>query len=219
MAGIKELIAGIQLGFLDALYPKGCACMLCDNEAAVGEDQLCNACRESLRRCVRPVCTEPLDGLSAAFVYENAVRDAIHRFKYQRATYLARFFADEILIPAEWSIDCLVPVPLHNKKLRERGYNQSERLAKYIGQRIGKPLRADMLVRTRNTASQTLLDADARRKNVRGAFDVASDCKDLSIVLIDDVTTTGATLSECAHILKIAGAKRVYALCAACAHA
>lgn len=211
------MIRLIKSGFLDALYPRGVACALCNEEAIIGGDGLCDSCRGSVLRCTHPTFHEPLDGLSAAFQYVELARGAIHRFKYARGTYLAEYFAKQIPIPAEWQIDCYVPIPLHAKKLRKRGYNQSELLANHLAEMHPAPVRTDLLKRTRNTLSQTALDADARRKNVRGAFSLTADCKDLSIVLVDDVSTTGATLMECAGILKRAGAKRVYALCAACA--
>lgn len=110
-------------------------------------------------------------------------------------------------------IDLIVPVPLHPKKLRERQFNQSEVLASYLAKRLDKKIVKDKVKRIKYTMPQTELKRDERIKNVDGAF-LAKDGHDLkgkTILLIDDVFTTGATLHECAKALKNAGAKKVVA--------
>lgn len=203
--------------FLDALYPPRCVCAVCDEERTVGADLLCDGCRARLVRCPRPPAPEPLDGAAAAFVYDELLHGPVHRFKYGRQSYLADFFAAHIELPQEWRVDCLVPVPLHPIKLWRRTFNQSALLADALFRRYALPVRYDLLRRTRNTLSQTELNAAARERNVRGAFFCKPLPAGLSIALVDDVMTTGATLCACAHALKKAGAERVYALVAACA--
>lgn len=208
----------MKRALLDALYPKGCVCPLCMEEAHLDGDGLCDRCRAALRYCSAPVYAEPLDGLTAAFLYEDPVRSAVLRLKYGKATYLADFFAAHISIPDHWKIDCMVPVPLHWFRAFRRGYNQSEMLARALSERyMGPPVRAELLLRIRSTPSQTNLDAATRQKNVRGAFAADPSVEGLSILLIDDVVTTHATLTACAAQLKRAGAVRVYAACACAA--
>ena len=202
---------------LDALYPPRCVCAVCDGERTVGADLLCDGCRARLARCPRPPAPEPLDGAAAAFVYDELLHGPVHRFKYGKQSYLADFFAAHIELPPEWRIDCLVPVPLHPLKLWRRTFNQSALLADALSKRYALPVCGDLLRRTRNTPSQTELSAAARERNVRGAFSCKKPPAGLSIALVDDVMTTGATLGACAHALKKAGAARVYALVAACA--
>ena len=203
---------------LDALYPNDCACPLCMEEAVLGSDGLCDGCRAALRCCPNPVCAEPLDGLTAAFLYTDPARSAVLRLKYGNATYLADFFAAHIPIPERWTIDCMVPVPLHWLRALRRGYNQSEMIAQALSERCaGLPVRTDLLRRIRSTPSQTNLDAAARKKNMRGAFAADPRVKGLSILLVDDVVTTHATLTACAAQFKKAGAARVYAACACAA--
>lgn len=211
-------LSQLTTGLLDALYPPRCVCAVCDEERTVGADVLCDDCRARLVRCPRPTVPEPLDGAAAAFLYDGLLHGPVHRFKYQRQSHLADFFAAHIELPPEWRIDCLVPVPLHPLKLWRRTFNQSALLADALSERYALPVRADWLRRTRNTPSQTELSAAARERNVRGAFSCAPLPAGLSVALVDDVTTTGATLCACAHALKKAGAERVYALVAACAN-
>lgn len=108
--------------------------------------------------------------------------------------------------------DALVPVPLHRSRRRARGFNQAEELARHLGPRVLPALR-----RVRATPSQTDLPASRRHANVRGAFALLRgiDVRDLSVVLVDDVSTTGATLEACARVLKAAGAGEVRAVTAA----
>jgi ComF family protein len=171
-----------------------------------------------LSRC--PRCRRrrgALDRGRAAGVYDGALRDILHAFKYDGrrtlAAPIARLMADaghELLADA----DLVVPVPLHARRERSRGFNQARDLAS----RLGRPV-ADALVRTRATPSQTDLPAARRHANVRGAFAVPPRRRDLFrgtvTVLVDDVSTTGATLEACARALKEAGAREVRALTAA----
>ncbi len=103
-----------------------------------------------------------------------------------------------------------MPVPLHRSRLRERGYNQALELARPLARRLGVPLRHDLLIRTKSTAAQSELDAPTRRRNVRGAFGLRAEAPlPAHVAVLDDVMTTGATLAECARVLKRAGVARV----------
>lgn len=197
----------------NALFPKNVACALCNREAVIGADGLCDDCRAALKPCPPLEARPPLDGLSAAFLYDGSVIGGIHRLKYDNRRYVARFFADALEIPQDWSPDCIVPVPLHPKKQWKRGYNQSELIARFFSARCGVPVDTNMLVRTKNTRSQARLDVAQRHTNVLGAFSADSSARKRSVLLLDDVTTTHSTLYACATALKRAGTIRVYALC------
>jgi len=199
---------------LDAFYPPDVACPLCGADVELGSDGVCDCCRQELVYCTSAQWSEPLDGLVAPFLYEDPIRKAVHRFKYKRQTYLARLFALHIKLPAEWEIDCIVPVPLHPIRAAIRRYNQSKLLAAALQKHYPHiPMRDDLLKRTRYTKSQTRLSAEMRRKNLRNGFACCGDVRGKHILLIDDVATTRSTLIACAKVLKRHGAARVYAAC------
>ncbi len=149
-------------------------------------------------------------------IYGEAVAEAIHLFKYSGkadwAVPLGRLMASRV---GEFgSVDAIVPVPLHPRRLREREFNQSLLLAWEVGKRCGAPVLADHLRRLRWTKPQVELSGGERRKNVRRAFGVHNThgIQGRSILVVDDVLTTGATVNECAHALKRAGARKVFIL-------
>lgn len=201
-------------GFVQYILFPDCACWLCRRDEVLGDDHLCANCRAKLKSSPAPAVPPPLDGLIAGLAYEEPASTAIHAFKYNGRIHLAKLFAHTMSIPAEWQCDCLVPVPLHPLKLWLRGYNQSEELCLALSQNTGLPLRTDLLKRTRFTRAQAKLDQSARQTNVQGAFAALPAATGLSILLVDDVTTTHSTLIACAKALKKAGATHVYAACA-----
>jgi ComF family protein len=115
-------------------------------------------------------------------------------------------------------LDCLIPVPLHESRMYIRGFNQSQAIAEGIGRRLNLPVYADILYMTRRTRQQARLPAHRRARNVRGAYAVDDPSGDIAakrILLIDDITTTGATLRETARVLRLAGAGKIAAAVAA----
>ena len=199
---------------LDALYPPDVACALCGHETLLGEDRLCDTCRDSIIHAPPLDCTAPLSGITAAYRYTGGAREGIRALKYHNQVRLAPFFAETIRIPPEWQIDCVVPVPLHPLKKWLRTYNQSELLAKSLCKRLLLDMDTTLLRRTRFTKTQTALTEFERVKNVSKAFVASPTASGKSILLVDDVTTTHSTLLACAVALKAAGAARVYAACA-----
>jgi len=172
---------------------------------------------ECQARCL--VCaTRPLqiDGVRAVVEFEGVIQGAIHALKYKGRTDLASPLAE--LMVTFWNgglfpVDCIVPVPLHPRRLRERGYNQAALIADKLAREINLPILPDVLVRSRMTETQTRLDTSGRRKNVAGAFTAhPSQVGGRSVLLIDDVCTTGSTLQACADALRVAGAAQVYAM-------
>lgn len=141
---------------------------------------------------------------------------AVYALKYNGAVYVREFLTHFMCIPADWPIDCIVPVPLHPRREKERGFNQSFILAKSVAERYNINIRAELLKRVRDTSPQVGMNAKLRAKNLNGAFEASPECAGLSVLLVDDVRTTGATLKECASELKKHGAARVYALTACC---
>jgi ComF family protein len=153
----------------------------------------------------------------AAVVFAGPVRELIHRFKYGKKVQHSRPLA---LLAAETlgefvtasAADLIIPVPLHVKRLRQRGFNQAVLLGEILARKWQLPLSRKNLSRIRWTEPQINLSAEQRRRNVRGAFAVkdAADFRDRRIILVDDVYTTGSTVSECARTLKKGGAADVF---------
>jgi ComF family protein len=148
------------------------------------------------------------------FHKESSLQLALHAMKYEGLFTLAGSFGRQL---GEWmlaggdtpDIDCIVPVPLHPLKKIERSYNQSEKIAEGVAGALHRPVRRDLLFRKRNTRSQTGLTAEARKKNLEGAFQAALDIGLRHVLLVDDVVTTGATMAAAAKTLQQGGVEWV----------
>lgn len=196
---------------------------------------LCQTCQDLLPRIEPPVCQRcglplrgrdscrgcqewrDLDGLRSLFRFEGVARRAVHSLKYENLKALARPLAELMAVylrqnpvPAE----LIVPVPLHRRRLRERGYNQSALVAQELGRLCDISVTERVLMRSRYTPPQMeAASAELRRRNVSGAFACRGDgVRQRDVLLIDDVCTTGATLESCAAALKAGGAISVWAL-------
>ena len=224
---------------LDTLFPPlchGCRQFIPD----AGKLHLCADCRAGSRAITSPCCpvcgipflteagidhrcgaclSDPprFDAARSAVLFEGAVRELIHRFKYsskvQHGRPLALLAAGHLAgFAGECAADLVIPVPLHVKRLRERGFNQAVLLGEILAKQWGLPLSRRNLRRTRWTEPQISLTAAERKQNVQGAFSLSDRAavKDRKILLVDDVFTTGSTVAECARTLKKGGAKAVY---------
>jgi ComF family protein len=211
-------------------------CLLCAQDGA-GERDLCAGCARDLVRngCCCPRCAVPLPvpaplcgeclrsappfaAAFAPFVYGHPLDLLVAKLKFGSSLaagrVLSELWLDAISAHAPARPDLLVPVPLHASRLRERGYNQALELARPLARALRIPLAETLLARAKPTAAQTNLDAKTRRRNLRGAFrfdaaSAAAAANGTHVALIDDVMTTGATLRECARVLKHAGVARV----------
>lgn len=158
-----------------------------------------------------------IDGIRSPYRFEEVIRKAIHELKYRNlraiAPCLAELLAD-YLRANPLTGDALISVPLHPRRLRERGYNQSSLIASELAKRIGVPVIEDCLVRVRQAKPQVrAADVEERRRNVADAFVCRDErVKGVRIILIDDVCTSGATLESCAVALKNKGATAVWGL-------
>ena len=193
------------------VFPRDLTCASCGREAVVNENGLCVDCAVGVESFVTAPQIDHLDGYTAAYVYNDVSAAMIKKLKYSSARYLARPLADALNIPDGWEIDAVVPVPLHYRRIAERGFNQSELIAKRLSERLGLKYDDTLLVRRYDTKQQTRMTAAGRRRNLKGAFLADEKCEGLNVLLIDDVRTTGSTLSECAKTLKKNGCAKVYA--------
>lgn len=218
---------------LDLFYPPNAVCIACGALRVDDARQLCADCAGLEPRsppfCPRcgksgwlmecPDCSiakhSALDSRCGAFSYEGAVKDLVHALKYRSVIKAAESLAQGMaqILPTE-HFDAIVPVPLHWIRFRQRGLNQAEALGIVISRLSGIPI-LNALMRTRATPTQTQLSQEERATNVKAAFTTCFPVDGLSILLIDDVLTTGSTATACAEALKAAGAVYVMLITAA----
>jgi len=235
LAASFKTLADTALGFI---YPN--VCQLCGEvRAASKEGFVCSHCWEQVRFIKPPFCQRcglPFQGaLTAAFectncrdlefhfcsarsavIAKGVTLEVIHRYKYRRAFWFEPFLADLLIREAlpvlrreKW--DCIVPVPLHPAKQRQREFNQAERLANCLSAVAAIPVDTTLLKRVAATMTQTKLSREKRAENMRNAFTMKNrrklNCE--RVILFDDVFTTGATTDACAKVLRAAGASEV----------
>ncbi len=224
------VLEGLKKTALDLLFP--CRCIGCGKEGEL----ICLSCKDGLPWILPPVCgfcgvdktldtpctscpvfRPVIDGIRAPFRFEATIRSAVHQLKYRNlrviAAPLAGMMAD-YLIDNPLTYDIVIPVPLHPKRLRERGYNQSELLAKELGRLTKIPADTGCLIRHRHTPAQAMTKSlTERRGNLIDAFTCKNkEAEGKKVLLIDDVATSGATLDACAAALKASGAVSVWGL-------
>jgi ComF family protein len=202
-------------------------CLLCGASSAAS--LLCRACAADLpglptpccARCALPsshgeICGRCLarpphyDATCAAFRYGFPIDKLVQSFKYGNRLALGSYFGHQLaLLTANVAADLIIPLPLHRLRLRERGFNQALELARPLSRAWRIPIDAHSCRRIRHTPAQADLPWRERTRNVRGAFDCASDLTGKRLLLIDDVMTTGASLDELARTVKLHGASQV----------
>lgn len=158
-----------------------------------------------------------VDKVITAYCFDEPLRTLLHEFKYREGLHLLTFLTSLMLqaLPKEgYQTECLIPVPMHIKRLRHRGFNQAAELTKHLARKLNLPYDLAHCKKTLNTRPQAGLNANARQKNLRGAFQ-ASPRNYKHITLIDDLFTTGSTANELARMLKGQGVTRVDLWCCA----
>lgn len=224
--------------FLDALFPNNIACLVCNKELNKNTHfSLCDACMQKLPRnngkvcakcgeqitsrskyCLRCKGSKPkFDRCWSPLLYEGDVVKLIRNFKYHNQQYFAEtlgnFLVEEYVLQG-LECDFIVPVPLHKERKKQRGFNQAQLLAKQMNAMLGLPVVTEVLKRVKNTQTQTELTKQEREANVKKAFAVQNKqvLAGRTVLLVDDVYTTGSTLNECASELLHAGASKVFCL-------
>ncbi|MCM1192300.1 MAG: ComF family protein [Butyrivibrio sp.] len=236
---IKTGVAILPEIVLQAVYPRRCP--VCDDIVGRRGEKICLKCMDRLKLLTPPWCmrcgkkTEEgqeycgdcrekahlFERGRALYEYDSAA-EPIYRFKYGGRREYAEFFGEQL---ADYLGDYIrglqpdgfVPIPLHRRRRAVRGYNQAELLADAVGRRMGIPVYSHLLVRTRNTTPQKKLNREERQNNLKRAFNIPkNDVKLKTILVFDDIYTTGATIDEAARALRAAGAERVYFVTLAC---
>ncbi|MCL5411808.1 MAG: ComF family protein [Patescibacteria group bacterium] len=213
---------------LDLVFPKKCVvcgkadmylCPNCLKKVPVNHTSICYRCQcPSIGGFTHPRCLtrSGLDGVLIVSPYERVLKRALHLFKYRfvkelhapLGNLLANYLQGKL-----YQIDMVVPVPLHQKRLNQREFNQALLLAQVVSQKFSLPLRSEVLIRKYPTSPQAELSKEKRVQNLKKAFlcPLASEVRGKNVLLVDDVATTFTTLEECCATLKKAGAAKVWA--------
>lgn len=218
--------------FLDLIFPKFCLgcgregdwlCPDCQGKIVLVKSQVCPVCgrlSQNGRFCLKDRKNHYLSGiLISCYYHEGPVKELIHNFKYNHILELNQFLSDVMANVLEQNLNIdknylLTAVPLHFLRKAQRGYNQSELLVSKIAEKLKIEKNFEIIKKIRPTKPQVLTEGKSRLKNLKKCFKISSkiDLCGKTIILVDDVATTGTTLEECAAVLKEAGAKRVWGL-------
>ena len=215
-----RFIKDIYYLLLDFIYPN--KCIVCKEFVGHNDHSICSQCLGNFDEIPKKNLVNKLsvnDGIDSAFsrwYFKNGFDDVIHSLKYSDMAKLGKelgYCLGKNITPGDFqSIDSITAVPLHRVKYRDRGYNQAEWIGKGLADIWQIPFDKKILKRNRFTVSQTTLNKEERQANMANAFTVEKDVTDKSILVVDDVLTTGSTTSACAQVLKTAGAKQVHVL-------
>lgn len=182
-------------------------CLKCGKQLDDMTQEYCDDCKSAAHMYDR--------GL-AIFKYHDDIKESVYSFKYKDCKIYGDFYGEQMAekykdIITKWQPDVIVPVPIHRSRMRKRGYNQAELIAKALSQKLSLPMDINVLLREKKTEPQKKLSKDIRIKNVENAFKVTKNVVRYNkIILVDDIYTTGATINACAQVLKRAGVQRVY---------
>jgi ComF family protein len=237
----ESLLKKLYNTILDLLFPEEGMCFLCEKyDEDIGDDHICEDCKEQIKFIdshICKICGKPLEigyipnkcpdcikhphffaTAVAAVEYEGLIKKSIYKYKYGKKAYMYKAFG-HLMVQAIIDKDIkgfnvIVPVPLHRDKRVERGFNQSELLAKYISDEFDVPLDFKNLRRIKKTSVQNKLHRLQRQQNIKDAFRIKNPnaFKDKIVLLVDDILTTGATADECSKMLLENGADKIYVI-------
>ena len=225
----RDTVSKIRDAFLDAVFPPRCIfcdrvtalnngiCAECGKKAKVIEEPVCIKCGMNKKNCECRSKSRFYDGLCAPFEYEGVVRKGIHIFKFEGQRDNYRHFShlmSQCIEKRFGSIDfdLVLSVPATEKSIKKRGYDQSALLADGVAKELGLVYDNNVIKKIYETKSQHFLSTILRRGNLTGAFDIVDKSKveGKTVLLCDDVSTTGETLDECSKMLYLAGAEKIY---------
>lgn len=231
----------LKTTFSNAIYPDNCRCIVCEEEIPAGSKYcMCEECFKTFpfnneRICVRcgaPIDNEALyclecqnytrgfDFARSSLNYTGDVKRLVLGLKFKNNRWIAKYFAEmlyDTYIENALDAEIIIPVPISYKREKQRGFNQSYLIAKPLAEKLGLPLYTDVITKIKDNKQQAKLGLNDRRKNVVGAYEIVARevVKGKKVLLVDDILTTGSTMSEAARRLKIAGATAVYGLAVA----
>lgn len=224
--------------FLELIYTEKNTCFICEcYDETIGEKYICSYCQKSIKRISPPVCSKcskPIDYSSSVklcqeccdsnrhfevskspYVYEGLIKNAIYNYKYYNKPYFYKLFGNCLINYMKdnnyTDFNFILSVPLHPSKMRTRGYNQAELVAMHISKNLSIPY-IDALKRTKKTLKQSEQSKEERKINLKGAFVIKNSPRKIinsSVLLVDDIYTTGSTVEECSKVLLNYGVSKV----------
>ena len=235
---MKKFIQKILTNFDNSMYPEY-KCFLCGREMENYKEYLCKDCKNLIKLIKPPICyncgamveefnyicdrckNQPnyFDEARASIVFDENSAYLFHKLKYDGDRYIAKLLAKYIhktFLDWHITVDIIIPVPLHKNRLKLRGYNQSELIAKELSKLTTIEVRTDIIEKVKNTKPQTKLERKERQKNLKDAFKYVS-CDKIAgknILVLDDVVTTGSTVNEIAKVLKRHRPNKIYVISA-----
>ncbi|MGA7720439.1 MAG: ComF family protein [Ignavibacteriaceae bacterium] len=220
---------------LDFFLPR--ICPGCENKLTTFEKYVCSICLDKIKPATKNKLQLEFErkfrgkriitGFTSLYIFEEGkvFQNIIHALKYKGRFSIGKYLGENLSVvlldfKSEWKIDIIIPVPLHQLKKIERGYNQTFYIAKEAGRKLNIQVKQNVVKRIKFTQTQTAMNLAEREENIRGAFSIKNSTKILgkNILVIDDVITTGATISECGKVLLEAGAAKIYAASTAIAN-
>ena len=236
---VKNAFAHTFSAFSRALYPNNIKCLCCGKDLKTKQDiEICDVCLKMLTFIPETSCCKKcgsfitgsgdycfncmdnkreFDAGRSVVVFKDLAQGLVHSFKFGAKPYIKNTLGNLMtnkLLSLGWKFDVIVPVPVSKKRLKQRGYNQAYLLGEVISKNLDVPVLNDVLIKAKETLDQVGLNFNDRQENLKGSIKVnnSQHLKDKTVLLVDDVITTGATSSICAKALKQAGAKCVYVI-------
>ena len=223
------MITKFTSAILDFIFPR--CCISCNSKLELKQIFICDDCDSKIKLIDQNLLVDEykrkfsrdnyINDYSALYDFETegSLQNMLHSLKYEKKFKVGILLGKSVgkilnVTIKTWHADFLIPIPLYHLKKAERGYNQAYYVCKGISEETGLKINSRVVKRVKNTTSQTTLTLEERKNNINNAFKIrsAKDIKNRRIILVDDVITTGATISECAKILKANGAAKVFAL-------
>lgn len=243
ISNTKDVMRNMKERILEILFPSRCPicdsilplphieekdnriCKRCEKDVFYIKEPICKTCGRMISIETKEQCSDCeekkhlFEQGKAAFLYQGEMKKSLYRFKYANRKEYANFYGEQIARQyGDWILkiepQVLIPIPLHKKRFRKRGYNQAYEVAKVIGGCLNIAVDSEIMQRKKNTIAQKQLSMQERKKNLNNAFFIAqNNVKYNCIILIDDIYTTGSTIDEASLVLKRAGVKNIYFIC------
>ncbi len=199
-------------------------CRECQGKIIFTKEPRCKKCGKPLMEMEKEYCGDCVrnkhyyDYGLALYNYDENIKRAIYRFKYKNYRIYSEFFGRQLAKHFEmeikkWNADAIIPVPVHKKRKKARGYNQAELLANEMSKYLKLPVDNNLLIRIKHTVPQKELSNILRKKNIEKAFKINENIvKYKCVIIVDDIYTTGSTIDECCRVLRGAGVEKIYFL-------